>query len=125
MREGVRLVQGPFLDLPGVRELLVLYRGMLGRSLSFWGCGERLSTGRRATTRLFVTRWHACLRVCAGAGASLWLERDVSGPWRFHWTDTQRAWLDEFEGDLFWGGDNKRPCSYQRLDLLLLVHVCM
>jgi hypothetical protein len=33
-----------------------------------------------------------------GAGASLWLERDSSGPWRFHWTDTQRAWLDEFDG---------------------------
>jgi hypothetical protein len=33
-----------------------------------------------------------------GAGASPWIERDVTGPWRFHWTDTQRAWLDEFEG---------------------------
>ncbi|WIA29814.1 hypothetical protein OEZ86_012287 [Tetradesmus obliquus] len=32
-----------------------------------------------------------------GAGASPWLERDASGPWRFHWADTQRAWLEEFE----------------------------
>lgn len=45
-----------------------------------------------------------CLVVCGaavclpGASASLWLERDVSGPWRFHWTYTQRAWLDEFGG---------------------------
>jgi hypothetical protein len=60
-----------------------------------------LGTVRHDMHQLSVTAFplscmRAHVRACAGASASPWLERDASGPWRFHFTDTQRAWRQEF-----------------------------
>jgi hypothetical protein len=38
--------------------------------------------------------------VCACLQASAYADHGEAGPWRFHWTETRRAWGEEFKGEV-------------------------